>query len=483
MQAPNFHFNVPPFQRTRSEAVYQRALRPPAPFPAKTGMDIGGLLNARNAAAADAELRRQLQQSMQMDGGVAYGMSHNQGPTMAHHQQHPMQQPNGLPYGAMGQPQHNPQLYNPGYMPRHDDQNALADDNFGAMRPKNEGTVKAFPCSVCQKGFARRSDLARHERIHTGVRPHACDHPGCGKQFIQRSALTVHARVHTGEKPHMCERCGKPFSDSSSLARHRRIHSGKRPYKCPYANCQKTFTRRTTLTRHQSHHTGTIEQAAAETNAKLSTTQPQSQSIYGSTSGSSRNSTASPADRTLSVSPNSELPPMANGMQRQGSDYGYLPQSHGLPPHMRSDFQQNASRSSPSLNGHTLQNYTSAPQQRPTTSHPTTYGPPQPLEPPANGTGSGSASPHLGALGWGSPSTSTLPNPPAMDNYSYPDAGYASHQLYYPGSSIRRPQSTEPEDYGIRPRHPHMAHHVPLTADWSAMPLAVQDNRQERYVM
>lgn len=51
--------------------------------------------------------------------------------------------------------------------------------------------------------------LTRLERIHSGIRPHACDHPGCGKQFIQRSALTVHARVHTGEKPHMCERCGK----------------------------------------------------------------------------------------------------------------------------------------------------------------------------------------------------------------------------------------------------------------------------------
>lgn len=47
------------------------------------------------------------------------------------------------------------------------------------------------------------------ERIHSGVRPHQCDYPGCGKQFIQRSALTVHARVHTGEKPHMCERCAK----------------------------------------------------------------------------------------------------------------------------------------------------------------------------------------------------------------------------------------------------------------------------------
>lgn len=52
----------------------------------------------------------------------------------------------------------------------------------------------------------------RPERIHSGIRPHVCDHPGCGKQFIQRSALTVHSRVHTGEKPHMCERCGKVSS-------------------------------------------------------------------------------------------------------------------------------------------------------------------------------------------------------------------------------------------------------------------------------
>src|SRR5579862_8324728 len=47
------------------------------------------------------------------------------------------------------------------------------------------------------------------ERIHSGIRPHVCEYPGCRKQFIQRSALTVHARVHTGEKPHMCEHCGK----------------------------------------------------------------------------------------------------------------------------------------------------------------------------------------------------------------------------------------------------------------------------------
>lgn len=62
---------------------------------------------------------------------------------------------------------------------------------------------------VCKlpSGDARLLTFA--ERIHSGVRPHACDFDGCGKRFIQRSALTVHQRVHTGHKPHMCERCGK----------------------------------------------------------------------------------------------------------------------------------------------------------------------------------------------------------------------------------------------------------------------------------
>lgn len=82
---------------------------------------------------------------------------------------------------------------------------------YSTTPPKSENPppVKAYPCSTCGKGFARRSDLARHERIHSGIRPHVCEYPNCGKQFIQRSALTVHQRVHTGEKPHMCERCGK----------------------------------------------------------------------------------------------------------------------------------------------------------------------------------------------------------------------------------------------------------------------------------
>jgi hypothetical protein len=216
------------------------------------------------------------------------------------------------------------------------------------------------------------------------------------------------------------------------------------------------------LTRHQNHHTGTVEEAAAATAAVLaSASRPsgysqRAESDGGTYSGTvSAHSTPSMGPRNMSLSPSTEIPHMPP-LNRQSSDF-YL--SGSLPPHMRVDLQQQASpRSSPSATSPSLSSF-SGHQHRPSlTSHPSMYGPPPTLEPPTNHEhrqpGSAGGSPHMGSLGWHSPTPSGIGSPSHSESYMYPEPPYGgpAPHFYYPSSNMRRPQSTEPDHYDTKPR-------------------------------
>ncbi|OCT58874.1 hypothetical protein XELAEV_18001362mg [Xenopus laevis] len=109
-----------------------------------------------------------------------------------------------------------------------------------------------YTCAVCHKGFSRKKNLVRHERIHTGINTFSCSE--CGKCFAQKAHLIVHHRTHTGEKPFTCSDCGKCFRQKSQLNAHQRIHKGEKPFAC--SECGKCFTLRSHLIVHQRTHTG-----------------------------------------------------------------------------------------------------------------------------------------------------------------------------------------------------------------------------------
>ncbi|EQC42759.1 hypothetical protein SDRG_00482 [Saprolegnia diclina VS20] len=83
---------------------------------------------------------------------------------------------------------------------------------------------KKFVCPVqgCGRIFCSSSNLGRHVKAHSGLKPFACCK--CSKRFGRAFTLARHEITHTGQKPYHCEICNKGFNTSGNLCRHRHIH-------------------------------------------------------------------------------------------------------------------------------------------------------------------------------------------------------------------------------------------------------------------
>jgi len=164
----------------------------------------------------------------------------------------------------------------------------------------------AHKCSSCNRQFARKQSLVRHEKMHVcGMNRHACNI--CGQAFSRRVDLDDHmATKHINQptsslvkcstchkgcasltefnahleespdcasgdvqshmiflssnldeinyRPFLCDICGKNFSTSLSLRMHHKLHTGERPFAC--GTCGKSFVQKVQLTQHELRHLG-----------------------------------------------------------------------------------------------------------------------------------------------------------------------------------------------------------------------------------
>lgn len=105
---------------------------------------------------------------------------------------------------------------------------------------------RKYKCETCGKLFLKRSNMWRHELIHTGTKKFQCNI--CPKSYTRKESLNNHMLVHFSVDPVTCTICQKNLKNRYTLKRHVKIHSAERIHVCGI--CGFKFYHKANVKRH-----------------------------------------------------------------------------------------------------------------------------------------------------------------------------------------------------------------------------------------
>ncbi|KAG7154372.1 Zinc finger protein 37-like, partial [Homarus americanus] len=108
-------------------------------------------------------------------------------------------------------------------------------------------------CPQCGSLFKAKAYLDQHlAHVHTTKERVKCMH--CEHDFKTESILRSHIKiVHTPRNPkYACKCCNKTFLAPKDLARHSKVHTGVKDYSCP--KCSRCFSRKDNMAAHLRTH-------------------------------------------------------------------------------------------------------------------------------------------------------------------------------------------------------------------------------------
>uniref|UniRef100_A0AC35FUK2 Uncharacterized protein n=1 Tax=Panagrolaimus sp. PS1159 TaxID=55785 RepID=A0AC35FUK2_9BILA len=116
--------------------------------------------------------------------------------------------------------------------------------------PKKSSKIPRYKCPLCDFASPIRGTIRKHiHSIHTGETPYSCSL--CFMTFKVQSNLARHLRSHSQIKPYKCKSCGSEYADKKNMDAHIfRQHLKREPFRCPH-NCPKAkFYREDSWKRH-----------------------------------------------------------------------------------------------------------------------------------------------------------------------------------------------------------------------------------------